>query len=125
LLPDSYPRADVVANIQSVAMLGLAFAQARADLLRIAMSDRIHQPYRAPICPLLPRLLPLAGDHGILGGALSGAGPAVLVVIGSEGSLAQASAAILNALEGLPEPELVVCRFLPNAASQFLEARFV
>jgi hypothetical protein len=49
----------------------------------------------------------------------------VLVVIGSEGSLAQASAAILNALEGLPEPELVVCRFLPNAASQFLEARFV
>ena len=65
----------MVANLQSVALLGLAFAQGRGDLLRLAMSDRIHQPYRAPICPLLPLLLPLVGEHGILGVALSGAGP--------------------------------------------------
>jgi homoserine kinase len=122
MLPESYSRADAVANIQSVAMLGLAFAQARADLLRIAMSDRIHQPYRAPICLLLPRLLPLAGDHGILGAALSGAGPAMLVVVGSEGSLAEASTAILSATEGLPEPELLVCRFLSSAASEGLDS---
>jgi len=32
-------------------------------------------------CPLLPLLLPLAGETGILGVALSGAGPAVLLVI--------------------------------------------
>jgi homoserine kinase len=122
VLPDSYSRADAVANIQSVAMLGLAFAQARADLLGIAMRDRIHQPYRAPICPLLPHLLPLAGDHGILGAALSGAGPAMLVVVGGEGRLAEASAAILNALKDLPEPELLVCRFLANAASESLDS---
>jgi homoserine kinase len=121
MLPDCYSRADVVANIQSVALLGLAFVQGRADLLRIAMQDRIHQPYRAPICPLLLPLLPLAGDHGILGAALSGAGPAVLVVVGSEESLPEASAAIRNAVAGLPEPELVVCRFLPAGARQFLE----
>ena len=60
---------------------GLAFAQGAGDLLRTAMSDRIHQPYRAPICPLLPLLLPLVGEHGILGAALSGAGPAVLVIV--------------------------------------------
>ena len=57
-------RADVIANLQSVSLLGLAFAQARGDLLRVAMSDRIHQPYRAAICPMLPRLLPLAGTRG-------------------------------------------------------------
>jgi homoserine kinase len=122
MLPASYSRADVVANIQSVAMLGLAFAQARGDLLSIAMSDRIHQPYRAPLCPLLPRLLPLAGSHGILGAALSGAGPAVLAVVGNERSLAQAAAAIRNALDGLPEPELAVCRFQPDGASHFIES---
>jgi homoserine kinase len=122
MLPESYSRADVVANIQSAALLGLAFAQARADLLRIAMNDRIHQPYRASVCPMLPRLLPLAGEHGILGAALSGAGPAVLVVVGNEGRLAQASAAIRGALQGLPAPELVVCRFLPDGASQFMES---
>jgi homoserine kinase len=118
LLPSSYSRADVVANIQSVALLGLAFAQARTDLLRIAMRDRIHQPYRAPICPMLPPLLALAGEHGIVGAALSGAGPAVLVVVGSENSLAQASDAIRNNLEGMAEPELVLCRFSPEGATE-------
>ena len=122
-LPASYSRADAVANIQAAAMLGLAFAQGRGDLLRFAMQDRIHQPYRAAICPLLPPLLPLAGEHGILGVALSGAGPSVLVVVGSEGSVDEASAAIRKALKGLPEPELAVCRFLPDGASQSLETR--
>jgi homoserine kinase len=117
VLPDSYGREDVVVNLQSASLLGLAFAQARGDLLRIAMNDRIHQPYRAPICPLLPRLLPLPGNHGILGTALSGAGPAVLVVIDSEESVAQASAAILTAVEDLLQPVLMVCRLSPDGAS--------
>jgi len=123
VLPESYSRADTVANIQSASLLGLAFAQARGDLLRIAMSDRIHQPYRAQICPLLPRLLPLAGSHGILGAALSGAGPSVLVITGSEAAVAQASGAIRGALEGRMEAELLVCRFVSTGASQFLETQ--
>jgi homoserine kinase len=122
MLPDTYSRADVVANIQSAALLGLAFSQKRADLLRIAMQDRIHQPYRAVVCALLPRLLPLAGKHGILGAALSGAGPSVLVVVGSEENVPAAVAAIRTAVEGLPEPELKVCRFEPDGADKFLAA---
>jgi homoserine kinase len=122
MLPDCYPRADVVANIQSATLLGLAFAHARGDLLRIAMQDRIHQPYRAPFCPLLPRLLPLAGEHGILGAALSGAGPSVLVIVGSVESVPEASAAIREALEGVTEPELKLCRFEPVGANQSFEA---
>ena len=117
-LPATYSRADVVANIQSVALLGTAFAQARGDLLRIAMRDCIHQPYRVPLCPLLSPLLPLAGEHGILGAALSGAGPSVLVVVGSENSVPQAAAAIRQALQGLTKPELKFCRFEPAGASQ-------
>ena len=120
VLPASYPLSDVVANIQSVSMLGLAFAQARADLLRIAMTDRIHQPYRAPICTLLPLMLPLVGGHGILGAALSGAGPAVLVIVEGETSLEPASAAIRNALGSPQEAELLVCHFEPLGAAQFL-----
>jgi homoserine kinase len=117
VLPDCYSSADVVANIQSASLLGLAFAQGRGDLLRIAMNDRIHQPYRAPICPLLDRLLTLAGVHGILGAALSGAGPSVLVIVDSQGSVERASAAILAALEGLPLPVLQVSSFLPVGTS--------
>ncbi len=120
VLPASYPLSDVVANIQSASMLGLAFAQGRGDLLRIAMSDRIHQPYRAPICTLLPLMLPLVGGHGILGAALSGAGPAVLVIVEGETSLESASGAIKNALGNPHEAELLVCRFEPLGANQFL-----
>jgi homoserine kinase len=116
VLPSSYSRADVVTNIQSAALLGLAFAEGRGDLLRIAMRDRIHQPYRASICPQLPRLLPLAGTHGILGAALSGAGPAVLVITGGDECVPGAAAAIRAAMEGMAEPELKVCRFEPNPA---------
>jgi homoserine kinase len=118
VLPSRYSREDVVANLQSVGLLGLAFAQGRGELLRIAMQDRIHQPYRAGICPLLPRLLPLAGREGILGAALSGAGPSVLVIVDNEADLAQAKAAIAGALEG--ETELIVSRLLPSGASRNL-----
>ena len=120
VLPASYSRDDVVSNIQAVSLLGLAFAQGRGDLLRIAMKDRIHQPYRESICPLLPRLLPLAGQHGILGAALSGAGPAVLVIVGSENDLDRASAAIRQALDCLTNPELHICRFESSGAGEFV-----
>ena len=121
VLPASYTRADAVFNIQSSVLLGLAFALGRGDLLRIAMSDRIHQPYRAPMCPLLPLLLPLAGKHGILGAALSGAGPAMLVIVDSEESLPEASAAIRHAAGSLLDLELLVCRFMADGASMLHE----
>ncbi len=77
LLPDSYSRADAVLNIQSTALLVAAFGQNRPDLLTMATRDRIHQPYRASVCPLLRALLPLAGTPGIYAVMLSGAGPSV------------------------------------------------
>jgi homoserine kinase len=81
LLPATYSREDAVANIQSTALLVAAFAQDRGDLLRTAMQDRLHQPYRMEACPLLPLLLPLAEAPGVLGVALSGAGPSVLLIV--------------------------------------------
>ena len=83
LLPSTYSRADAVANIQATALLVSAFALNRGDLLRTAMQDRIHQPYRSEACPLLPRLLPLAQTPDFLGVALSGAGPSVLLIADS------------------------------------------
>ena len=80
LLPATYSRADAVANIQNTALLVSAFALGRGDLLRTAMQDRIHQPYRMEACPLLPKLLPLTANPAILGLALSGAGPSVLLI---------------------------------------------
>ena len=80
LLPAHYSREDAVANIQATALLVAAFAQGRSDLLRTAMRDRLHQPHRMHACPLLAMLLPLAENPAILGVALSGAGPSVLLI---------------------------------------------
>lgn len=81
VLPTQYSKQDVIANIQNVALLVAAFAEGRFDLLASALDDRIHQPYRASLCPLLPTLKPLAGEDGVLGVALSGAGPSVLMLL--------------------------------------------
>jgi len=121
MLPANYPLQDVVANIQAAAALGLAFTQARGDLLRLAMADRIHQPYRAPSCPLLPVVLPLVGAHSILGAALSGAGPAVLVILDQEESFEPASSAIAFAAGDQMQTELVKCRFSKVGANQLIE----
>ena len=118
VLPASFSLADVVANIQAVSMLGLAFAQGRKDLLGVAMTDRIHQPYRAPICTLLPQVLPLVGSGGIIGAALSGAGPAVLVIVESAEVLKQASSAIRNAVGSSQQVNLHVCSFVHTGTSQ-------
>lgn len=123
VLPATYAMEDVVANLQSVAVLGLAFAQARGDLLRLAMNDCIHQPYRAAFCPLLPLLLPLVGENGILGVALSGAGPAVLVVVEGEKSLEMASSAIERVTKNQVAAELTICRFSRVGASQTIETK--
>jgi homoserine kinase len=93
VLPENYSRPDVVTNIQNSMLLLAAFTQGRHDLLSQALEDRIHQPYRAALCPLLPCLQELKGGlkgalkgalkgkTGILGAVLSGAGPSVLMFL--------------------------------------------
>jgi len=109
VLPEHYSRADVVANLQRVAVLTAAFATGRGELLAEAMRDRMHQPYRSEVCPLLPRLLPLSGTPGVLGVALSGAGPAVLVLVESESAVAQVSERVQDLTRGLEAIEITSC----------------
>ena|SRR5437763_10366548 len=81
VLPLEYSRADAVANIQSSMLLLAAFFQGDRKLLGCSLDDRIHQPYRAELCPLLPALQGFPADTGVLGAVLSGAGPSVLVFL--------------------------------------------
>ncbi|MDE3103545.1 MAG: homoserine kinase [Acidobacteriota bacterium] len=118
LLPDVYSRADAVTNVQNTALLVAAFALGRADLLATAMGDRMHQPFRAQACPLLPRLLPLAGQGPVLGVALSGAGPSVLLVCSSTAELQDVTARV-HAAAGEDGIEVLATRLTNGAAAQF------
>jgi homoserine kinase len=89
VLPNQYSRADVVNNIQNSMLLVAAFTQGQHDLLSAALVDRVHQPYRSVLCPLLEALQPLTGSRGVLGVVLSGAGPSVLIFLESKTGLAE------------------------------------
>jgi homoserine kinase len=84
VLPRHYSRHDVVSNIQHSMLLLAALLQGDRKLLASALSDRIHEPYRAPLCPLLPALRDFPKEKGIIGAVLSGAGPSVLMFLDAD-----------------------------------------
>jgi homoserine kinase len=117
MLPMSYGRQDVVANLQCAALLTAAFALGRADLMRLATQDRLHQPYRMELCPLLPALLPLAGSHGVMSVTLSGAGPAVLLLTQeAEAEATQLQAAILELARPVSPVEILTAQLCRGSA---------
>ena len=79
VLPQTYSQKDAVYNIQRSALTIAALTAGDWPLLREAMRDRIHQPYRAPLIPGFDEILALAAP-GLLGVALSGAGPTVFAL---------------------------------------------
>ncbi len=78
LMPGKYSTEDAVYNSGRVALFLSAISQGRYDLLRVAMQDRMHQPYRSRIFPLLPTLIESALEAGAHGACLSGGGSSVL-----------------------------------------------
>ena len=99
VLPAQYSRADAVINIQNSMLLLAGFMQGRPDFVSAALEDRIHQPYRAPLCPLLPCMQELKGRAGILGAALSGAGPSVLIFLDPRASATKATKVVLDQIK--------------------------
>jgi len=78
VLPDCYSARDAVFNVQRVALLVAALATGSTAAFPAALEDRFHQPYRLSLVPGLEEILKLRAP-GLLGCALSGAGPSVVV----------------------------------------------
>ncbi|MBI3653908.1 MAG: homoserine kinase [Acidobacteria bacterium] len=80
VVPLQVSRQDAVFNIQRAALFVAAIAERRYDLLREAMRDKLHQPFRAALVPGLAEVLQLEKVDGLLGAALSGSGPTVFAL---------------------------------------------
>lgn len=78
VLPECYSSADAIFNLQRATLLVAALSTGDRRAFPTALEDRLHQPYRAGVVPGLDEILALRAP-GLLGCALSGAGPAVLV----------------------------------------------
>jgi homoserine kinase len=80
VLPQTISRADAVHNLQRTALFVAAIEERRFDLLWDAMKDRLHQSARQALIPGLSDVLAMPKMPGLLGVALSGAGPSVVAL---------------------------------------------
>jgi homoserine kinase len=85
-LPAAVPHADATAQAARSALLATAVMTSDAGLLREAMHDRLHQPFRLPLLAGTSELIDAAYDRGAAGACLSGAGPSVLAICDSPAS---------------------------------------
>jgi homoserine kinase len=101
VLPDSVPRADAIFNTCRSSLLVAALAAGDLSVLRWAMEDRLHQPYRGAIFPALPKLLEAALEAGAAGAAMSGAGSTVVALCDHDPSPITSALERAAAAEGL------------------------
>lgn len=83
LLPAAVPHAAAARQAGRSALLATAIMTSDAGLLRAAMEDELHQPYRLPSHSGSHELIQLAYERGAAGACLSGAGPTVLAICDS------------------------------------------
>ncbi|MEO6906858.1 MAG: homoserine kinase [Abditibacteriaceae bacterium] len=83
VLPESVSRHDAIYNVSRlgllVATLGSGTWQNNSQLLKTALQDKLHQPYRASLMPAFDAVQNAALENGALGVTLSGAGPSILI----------------------------------------------
>lgn len=100
LLPAAIPTRDATANAADAAVIAVAFATQNYRLLRDAFHDRLHQPYRLPLVPFLPKVIETATASGALGGWLSGSG-STIALLAEESSIAKS---VMEAVKKVAPP---------------------
>lgn len=81
VLPKEINFKNAVYNIQKSAQLITAITNGNEDIMRSALKDRIHQPYREKLIPGMVDIIEkLREEQNVLGCVLSGAGPTLAVI---------------------------------------------
>ncbi|MBD2540388.1 homoserine kinase [Coleofasciculus sp. FACHB-SPT36] len=80
VLPTQYSRADAIFNTAHLGLLLRGLETGRGDWLRVAMQDRIHQPYRTALIRGYDAVRSAAMASGAFGMVISGAGPTLLAL---------------------------------------------
>lgn len=81
VLPGQVPYREAIENVSRVSLLISAIANGRFDLLKYALKDNLHQPYRGKLIPKFNEIVEKSYEIGALGTYLSGAGPTIMSII--------------------------------------------
>lgn len=80
-LPSQIPHKHGVYNTGRVALLLSVLSNGRFDLLKYALKDKLHQPYRGKLIKGYDKITKKCDEFGVLGTYLSGAGPTIMAVV--------------------------------------------
>ena len=80
VLPATVPFADATFNAKRCAMFIEALHSKDEDLMKYALSDRLHQPYRSRLVPGFDEINETLKEIDVIGTVISGAGPSILVI---------------------------------------------
>ena len=81
VLPESVPMQDAIFNTKHLAMLIDAVNTKDEKLMKVALHDKLHQPYREKLVPGMKEIMEaFKHEDGVLGCVLSGAGPPMLII---------------------------------------------
>jgi len=80
VLPLQIDRLAAVRSCGNACRITASFASQRYEALRGAFGDGLHQPFREPLVPFLPRVIAAGEKAGALGGFLSGSGSTICCV---------------------------------------------
>ncbi len=81
VLPETVPMQDAVYNAKHLAMFIQAINTNNAKLMKKALHDRLHQPYREKLIPGMSEIMEVfKNEDNVIGSVLSGAGPSILVI---------------------------------------------
>jgi homoserine kinase len=77
-LPKKVSYKDAVFNLGRAALLAASMAKGDLSLLRFALRDRLHQPYRSKFIPGMENIFAAAEETGAWGSCVSGSGPTLM-----------------------------------------------
>ena len=81
VLPDCVPMKDAVHNLKRSAMFVEAVHTKDLELMKLALKDKLHEPYREKLVPGMKEIKEnLKHMEGMIGCTLAGAGPSLLVI---------------------------------------------
>jgi len=118
ILPNLVTTSDAIFNIQHWALFNAALDQGRYEFLWEAMQDRLHQPFREILVPGLREALATEQRDGLLGIALSGAGPSVIALTERHDSSAADSIAACFQKHGIATT--IHCLGVENAGASLM-----
>ncbi len=81
ILPKEVSMQDAIFNAKHLAMLIQAVNTNDDKLMKVALKDKLHQPYREKLVPGMREIMDaFKHEDGVLGCVLSGAGPSLLII---------------------------------------------